>query len=195
MYAEKVVKEFIVEYPEDHPIWDGRSIEDRVNEVIRRHIEKWTGILKDYNYDESRARRELKAEQVNYFVNNIGVIDQDNWKKVTFVHRNSNNENNEIIREVLILKKLAWVTMINDLRVQRLQKRSEKIIRGLWESFYNDKEGKIIPKDWMLKFEEGTDWSWERFILDYVSGMTDSFAEKIYGELFSINTRSIYDLD
>ncbi|MEK5395443.1 deoxyguanosinetriphosphate triphosphohydrolase family protein [Paenibacillus sp. FSL K6-2859] len=195
LYAEKVVKEFIVEYPEDHPIWDGRSIEDRVNEVIRRHIEKWTGILKDYNYDESRARRELKAEQVNYFVNNIGVIDQDNWKKVTFVHRNSNNENNEIIREVLILKKLAWVTMINDLRVQRLQKRSEKIIRGLWESFYNDKEGKIIPKDWMLKFEEGTDWSWERFILDYVSGMTDSFAEKIYGELFSINTRSIYDLD
>lgn len=104
MYAEKVVKEFIVEYPEDHPIWDGRSIEDRVNEVIRRHIEKWTGILKEYNYDESRARRELKAEQVNYFVNNIGVIDQDNWKKVTFVHRNNNNENNEIIREVLILK-------------------------------------------------------------------------------------------
>lgn len=137
----------------------------------------------------------MKAETVNFFVSNIGVIDHDDWKKVTFVNKSNNTENNEIWREVLILKKLAWVTMINDLRVQRLQKRSEKIIRGLWDSFINDRDGKIIPRDWMIKLSENPGWDWERFIADYISGMTDSFAEKIYGELFSLNTRSIYDLD
>lgn len=195
LYSEKVVTELNTQYPEGHSIWEGRSIQERVKEVITRYIEKWKTVLTDYNYDESRARRELKADTVNWFVNNIGVIDHEDWKKVTFVNKSNNTENNEILREVLILKKLAWVTMINDLRVQRLQKRSEKIINGLWDSFINDKDGKIIPKDWMEKFSESPDWGWERFVLDYIAGMTDTFAEKIYGELFSINTRSIYDLD
>jgi dGTPase len=96
---------------------------------------------------------------------------------------------------VVILKKLAWITMINDLRVQRLQKRSEKIVRGLWDSFISDREGRIIPSDWMDRLNSNPDWGWEKFILDYIAGMTDSFAEKIYGELFGIDTRSIYDLD
>nr|WP_145159590.1 dNTP triphosphohydrolase [Paenibacillus terrae] len=195
LYSDKVISEISKQYPEGHYIWEGRSVQERVEEVIIRYIDRWKKILAEYNYDESRARRELKAETVNFFVSNIGVIDHEDWKKVTFVNKSNNTENNEIWREVLILKKLAWVTMINDLRVQRLQKRSEKIIRGLWDSFINDRDGKIIPRDWIIKLSENPGWDWERFIADYISGMTDSFAEKIYGELFSLNTRSIYDLD
>ncbi len=192
-YIEKVAAEVMREHPEDDELWQGEDIKGQVTKVLHKYFRKWNKVLKDYNYDESRTRREIKAETVDMFVNSIGVIDDGDWKKLTFVK--SGRENIDLLREVVILKKLAWTTMINDLRVQRLQKRSEKIVRGLWDSFVSDREGKIIPSDWMERLNANPDWTWEKFILDYIAGMTDSFAEKIYGELFGIDTRSIYDLD
>jgi dGTPase len=193
-FIDLLVKELIEQYPEGNVVWEGDTVKARVTSILDSYHRKWDELIREYDYDQSRARREFKAYTVNRFVSNIGVIDDDGWKKVAFVR--GNTENFELLRDVIVLKKLAWVTMIKDLRVQRLQKRSEKIIEGLWDAFISDTDGKIIPSDWMERFSlNSTTWSWDRFVVDYISGMTDAFAEKIYGELNGFNTRSIYDLD
>ena len=63
-----------------------------------------------------------------------------------------------------ILKKLAWVTLIKDFRVQRLHKRSEVMIERFWGSFKSYETGRlIIPPDWLESYEAQKDkWSWER---------------------------------
>jgi dGTPase len=96
-----------------------------------------------------------------------------------------------------ILKKLAWVTMIKDFRVQRLQKRSEIMLQRLWESFIVPENGRlIVPPDWIEEYEQQKgNWSWRRFVADYISGMTDTYAEKVYSELFASKTGSIYEMD
>ncbi|MNR39101.1 deoxyguanosinetriphosphate triphosphohydrolase-like protein [compost metagenome] len=110
-------------------------------------------------------------------------------------------EDEDMLRTVSVLKSFAWVTMIRDLRVQRLQKRSAWIIKRLWDAFVDPHTSKsIIPGDWLRRFDrdqkrEHPIWTWEHMIIDYIAGMTDAYAEKIYNELYGLKVGSIYDLD
>ncbi|MMZ63227.1 deoxyguanosinetriphosphate triphosphohydrolase-like protein [compost metagenome] len=150
-------------------------------------------------HDYSRTRREVKAYWVSLFVSSLGVIEDGNWKKVTFVKEGK--EDLDMLRTVSVLKSFAWVTMIRDLRVQRLQKRSEWMLKRLWQAFLDPETSKsIIPSDWLQRYERDQTkpnpiWTWEHMVIDYIAGMTDAFAEKIYNELYGLKVGSIYDLD
>ena len=103
----------------------------------------------------------------------------------------------ELLRTMEILNKLAWVTMVKDFRVQRLQKRSEIIIERLWRSFIDIESGRLIlPPDWIESYKQHRNtWPWERMVADYIAGMTDSYAEKVYSELYASRSGSIYERD
>jgi len=182
--------------------WDGmekEQIQPKVEEVLSSFLQVWKEKMPLCENDYSRTRREVKAYWVSYFVSNLGVIADGNWKKVTFVKDNAENE--DMLRTVSVLKSFAWVTMIKDLRVQRLQKRSEWIIKRLWDAFLDPEVSKsIIPSDWLQRYErdqlkDQPMWTWEHMVIDYIAGMTDAFAEKIYNELYGLKVGSIYDLD
>lgn len=110
-------------------------------------------------------------------------------------------EDEDMLRTVSVLKSFAWVTMIRDLRVRRLQKRSEWIIKRLWDAFLDPVASTaIIPSDWLQRYEadqkrSATDLDVGHMVIDYIAGMTDAFAEKIYNELYGLKVGSIYDLD
>jgi dGTPase len=75
--------------------------------------------------------------------------------------------------------------------------RSEIMIRRLWDSFKVPEYGRlIIPPDWIENYEHHKNkWSWPRFVADYISGMTDAYAEKVYAELYASKSGSIYEMD
>ena len=139
----------------------------------------------------------MKARWVSRFAGQVGIIDdaQTGWKRVTFVRDGA--QDLDLLRTMEILKKLAWVTMIKDFRVQRLQKRSEIIIEKLWQSFRDYESGSLIlPPDWIESYRQHQAvWPWERLVADYIAGMTDSYAEKVYAELFASRSGSIYERD
>ncbi|CAM2976776.1 dGTP triphosphohydrolase [Paenibacillus sediminis] len=176
-----------------------QAIEKKVDDVLSFYLDVWREKLIICEHDLSSTRREVKAYWVNRFVTSLGVIEDGAWKKVTFVKEGQEDQN--MLRTVSVLKSFAWVTMIKDLRVQRLQKRSEWIIRRLWDAFLDQSTSTaIIPSDWLNRFEKeqakpNPVWTWERMIIDYIAGMTDFFAEKIYNELYGLKMGSIYDLD
>lgn len=181
-------------------LFESIDIKSEVEKVLKEYLDRWNKILKECDYDLAATRRENTAFWVNQFVTNVGIIqDDDNWHKVTFVDENS--ENFILLRKLNILKKLAWVTMVKDLRVQRLQIRSEKIINNLWEVFQDESIGKtIIPQAWIKRYNSilkctDQDWNWNRLVSDYISGMTDSYAEKIHSELFGIQSGSIFEIN
>jgi dGTPase len=139
----------------------------------------------------------MKARWVSTFAAKVGIIDDSarGWKRVTFVKDGQQDLN--LLRTMEILKKLAWVTLIKDFRVQRLQRRSEIMIQRLWDSFKDPDYGRlIIPPDWIESYERHkSGWSWPRFVADYISGMTDAYAEKVYAELYASKSGSIYEMD
>lgn len=178
-------------------LWTDVSIKDEIIIVMDEYLKTWEEIKRELT-DDSIARQELKAHYLNLFASSVGVIKDGDWYKISLVDReNREIENKALWRKMIILKKLAWVTLVEDLRVQRLQKRGEIILKGLWKAFSDEEKGsKIIPRQWMKLYEKSKqkdiNLPWERFIADYISGMTDSYAEKIYGELYGSRAGNIY---
>lgn len=177
--------------------WSQVDMTAMVRKVLSQVADQWEEILAEYGRDPSRTRREMKARWVRKFANQVGIIDDPatGWQKVTFVREGG--EDLELLRTMEILKKLAWVTLIKDFRVQRLHKRSEVMLRRLWDSFKDYETGRLIlPPDWLESYEQQkNNWPWERLAADYISGMTDAYAEKVYAEFFASRSGSIYERD
>lgn len=179
--------------------WMPDKIQVKVAEVLDDFLRIWNAKMPICDHDYSRTRREVKAYWVSLFVGSLGVIDDGDWQKVTFMK--DGQEDKDMLRTVSVLKSFAWVTMIRDLRVQRLQKRSAWVIKRLWDAFVDPETSKsIIPGDWLRRFDRDQAkpnpiWTWEHMIIDYIAGMTDAYAEKIYNELYGLKVGTIYDLD
>lgn len=194
---EHLVQEIVEDQGNMEIGWDQVDIPAMVKRVLMNYLQQWEELYARYDNESSRTRREMKARWVSVFAGKVGIIDDPSkgWKKVTFVQ--DGQQDLELLRTLEILKKLAWVTLIKDFRVQRLQKRSEIMIRRLWDSFKVPEYGRlIIPPDWVANYEQHKhEWSWPRFVADYIAGMTDAYAEKVYAELYASKTGSIYEMD
>jgi len=198
---DRVVAHLLQEIIEDPgysaEIWEKVDMTAMIRQVLHQYFEQWEAIYAECDREPSRTRREMKARWVSRFAGHVGIIDDPaaGWKKVTFVR--DGHQDLEMLRTMEILKKLAWVTLIKDFRVQRLHKRSEVMIERLWGSFKTYEAGRlIIPPDWLESYELQKDkWTWERLAADYISGMTDAYAEKVYAEFFASRSGSIYERD
>ncbi|MBB6672781.1 deoxyguanosinetriphosphate triphosphohydrolase family protein [Cohnella nanjingensis] len=177
--------------------WEQVDLQAMVRRVLSDYLAQWEAIYMECDGEPSRTRREMKARWVRQFANQVGILDDParGWKRVTFIREGV--QDLELLRTMEILKKLAWVTLLKDFRVQRLHKRSEIMIRGLWDSFKTLETGRLIlPPDWLEMYElQKGKWPWERLVADYLSGMTDAYAEKVYAEFFASRSGSIYERD
>lgn len=89
----------------------------------------------------------------------------------------------------LLKDKVLMELVVNAPEVQMLEIRGRYVIKKIFEALC-DSPGKLI-KNWTLHREKSG--SEERGICDYISGMTDSFAAKIYNRLYSPGTGSSED--
>jgi dGTPase len=192
-----VIQEIIEDASYSEANWEHIDKPAMVKQVLIDYLEQWEMIYAECDREPSRTRREMKARWVSKFASQVGIIDDSvtGWKRVTLIREGK--QDIELLRTMEILKKLAWVTLIKDFRVQRLHKRSEVMIERLWGSFRNYDAGRlIIPPDWLESYEnQKGNWSWERLAADYISGMTDAYAEKVYAEFFASRSGSIYERD
>lgn len=194
---EHVIAEIVDDPGNGVMSWEQVDMKKMVKQVLSQYVQQWETIYIECNREPSRTRREMKARWVRRFANQVGIIDDPatGWKRVTFVREGEKDL--ELLRTMEILKKLAWVTLIKDFRVQRLHKRSEIMIKRLWDSFKIEETGRLImPPDWLESYQQQKGkWSWERMVADYISGMTDAYAEKVYAEFFASRSGSIYEMD
>ncbi|MBW7456768.1 deoxyguanosinetriphosphate triphosphohydrolase family protein [Paenibacillus sepulcri] len=194
---EHVIAEIVDDPGNGVMSWEKVDMKKMVKQVLSQYVQQWETIYIECNREPSRTRREMKARWVRRFANQVGIIDDPatGWKRVTFVREGEKDL--ELLRTMEILKKLAWVTLIKDFRVQRLHKRSEIMIKRLWDSFKIEETGRLImPPDWLESYQQQKGkWSWERMVADYISGMTDAYAEKVYAEFFASRSGSIYEMD
>lgn len=201
LLIDRLLEEIEKSKEKDSMIWKeyDDNLREFVQETLDEYLGKWKEICRNCSNIESIARQELKSHYVNKFASRVGIIQEDDWYKITFINEDG-EEDLVLLREMIILKKLAWITLVHDLRVQRLQKRGEIILKGLWDVFKDEKQAEnIIPYEWILRrnrFNVGKDenncWTWERFVADYIAGMTDMYADKLYGELYGSRLGNIY---
>ena len=89
-------------------------------------------------------------------------------------------------RRCEILKSLAYELMIDDHRVASLEARAECILSDLFDFYRKPKAASVYPEDFRGMFQRaGTDRQRARVACDFIAGMTDDYAERVYARLFT----------
>lgn len=131
---------------------------------------------------EHYERKNAIGALVNVFITAIDIKALD-----LFEHNLLNyNANMPIQHEeaLKIFKRFVYLKVIQKPEIQLLEYKGQQVVMELFQAFSSDPE-RLLPentrKRWQLAEEEGDGL---RVIADYIAGMTDEFASRLYSNMF-----------
>lgn len=90
-------------------------------------------------------------------------------------------------------KTFVYQRVIRKPEIQLLEYKGQQVVMELFEAFASD-PARLLPENtrqrWLSAEEQGNGY---RVISDYISGMTDGFASKLWGNLFMPKSGSLHD--
>ena len=116
----------------------------------------------------------IKESLKNINSNNIKSIDDIKNFKSFLINMSKNMKN-----ECKEIRSYLYTNVYNHPKLLEKRSKSEKIIFKLF--YYYEKNFEKLPNDWLLRSESDLK---QRIICDYISGMTDRFASKLYGSIY-----------
>lgn len=195
------IDEFIFEFKHEFKgKYEGLAYE--VLEKIVTKAKEFARSASNYNSSEEFGflfRKELTSNLVDTLIRDIGLVEvSDKFRKKTGTF-------NEKELGFLTLKDLAkglkdktWKSINRSNIVQLYEKQGEKVIKGLFAAFNDEtfnKSNLLLPVEYR-RLVEKEEASKERVISDYISGMMDSFAIKVFIDLYGSSAiEKIYDKD
>ncbi|MFP5501446.1 MAG: dGTP triphosphohydrolase [Candidatus Sericytochromatia bacterium] len=101
----------------------------------------------------------------------------------------------DVKREVAILKAVEYILLIRNPRVTTLEYKGKLIVTNLFRALAQDDSGDLLPEDVREAWEEvrHDEHRRVRVICDYIAGMTDVYALRLYARLFEPCVGSIRD--
>ena len=147
--------------------------------------------LSDFKSDvleESATRKQLIGKLVNLFVTSAMVEQRSDFQHPLLRMRIHFEESVKSLLENL--KNLTYGLVIKRAEVQQLERRGQKIIDQLFAELI-DSPNELIPTPTWEAYDAND--SCERKVCDYIAGMTDPYAEKVYGRLFMPGEGSSHD--
>lgn len=99
----------------------------------------------------------------------------------------------EYDRGLNLFKHYVFKHVIKKPDIQLIEYKGQQIVMALFDAFASDPE-RLLPSNtgqrWLNAPDESAQY---RVICDYISGMTDEFANRVYGSLFLPKASTIYD--
>ncbi|WP_338663191.1 anti-phage deoxyguanosine triphosphatase [Pararoseomonas sp. SCSIO 73927] len=130
-------------------------------------------------YSNSRDRKQIVSMLVNAMVTSVRVVQDSNFEHPLLSLQAKLGSPEEKLLEKL--KKFAFELVVRRARVQQLEHRGQWIVSKLFQALSAQPEQLIPSNSWT---EGETDATQERRVCDYVAGMTDAYAEKIYSRFY-----------
>ncbi len=130
--------------------------------------------------DGSASRKQYIGRLVNLFVTEIKVQTLDDFEHPLL--RQRVGFEGEVERFLKQLKNVTYELVVKRAAVQQLEKRGQRVIKALYSELISGPENLIPMEAW--KDLDGGDTK-ERRVCDYIAGMTDPYAERIYNRLFT----------
>ncbi|KTC71481.1 dGTP triphosphohydrolase [Legionella birminghamensis] len=142
--------------------------------------------INDLFSNSSVKRKRVISDLIHYFIKNVRIVKQlvfDHW---ILDHKAMLPEH--VTKELSIFKDLIVKYVINNKNVQMMEYCGEQIIIKLFEAICSNPD-RLLPDDSYVEYVKNNDI---RIISDYVSGMTDSHAIRIYDQIFSPEKGSMF---
>ena len=168
------------EFPEEHWHW--------VVEKVCEASKEWPSAR------ERKARRKgIASSLINDFINSASLVPGESQTGPAR-YRVGLKIQEEAEQRCSLLKYLVWVRIINNERVATLERKSEQIVHRLFDEFVDEdsRTVNLYPDDFRERYTGPR--GRHRLACDYISGMTDSFALKVYSRLFEPEIGSVFDI-
>ena len=130
-------------------------------------------------FENSFNRKQFIGKLVNLFITSAMVIHETKFQHPLLRMRVGFKEPISALLEDL--KRLTYDLVVQRAEVQQLERRGQRVINQLFGELMRSPKDLIPTTTWDNFNIEDTD---ERKVCDYIAGMTDSYAEKVYRRLF-----------
>ena len=183
-------------------MWEEYFSVDNRKEIIQRcHL--GGGALKysyadltDYLFGESYSRKEAIGSLVHALMTSVEIEDLNNRENVKFKHpllRYNAVLEKEYKKLLDVLQTLVVEKVIKHPNIQMLEFKGQKMVVELFELIATDAERFLQGEDKTNWRSAKNDRDRYRIICDYIAGMTDDYAVRLYQKLFMPNYGSIFD--
>lgn len=136
----------------------------------------------------NKERKHAISKLVGYFISSIYIEKNDVFDTpILMLKATQDNESMSILKA---LKKFVMNRVIKTPEVQVLEYKGQQIILKIFEVL-RENPNRLLPKNTLNAYENAENKN--RVLCDYISGMTDSYATKLYHKLFTPDIGSIFD--
>ncbi|TNH06482.1 anti-phage deoxyguanosine triphosphatase [Testudinibacter sp. TR-2022] len=144
---------------------------------IRQNIDQLSEkLFSEHHYQRKNAIGAL----VNYFITSA------RWKLNHNLEEPLLRYNAELpseVEEVLaVLKKFVWQNVICHVDTQRIEYKGQRILSELFRIFESDPQ-RLLPPNTVKRWQRALESDKKRIICDYIAGMSDAYALKVYQQL------------
>lgn len=143
--------------------------------------------------DESYKRKKAIGDLVHTFITGTYVA-ESKLKSATSPLLRWNaymDKNQEALREHIFA--LVMTRVIESPSVQQLEFKGQKLVIELFEALSSDPE-RLLPRSTVTRYQNAGDENLKmRVICDYISGMTDEYATRLYEKIYYPHKGSIFD--
>jgi dGTPase len=148
--------------------------------------------------DHHHLQKDAIGGLVNYLITAIKITDLNEQNDIHFdesLLRYNATLSSQTAQALKIFKDFVYQFVIKLTSLQRLEYRGQQIVMELFEALSSDPI-RLLPsnsaKRWQQAIENGENS--ERVIADYIAGMTDDYATRLYQSLFNAHAASDYQL-
>lgn len=136
----------------------------------------------------NKERKHAISKLVGYFISSIHIEKNNMFKTPLLILKaTQDNDGKNILKA---LKSFVMNRVIKTPEVQVLEYKGQQIILKIFEVL-RENPSRLLPKNTLNAYQNAENKN--RVLCDYISGMTDSYATKLYHKLFTPDIGSIFD--
>ena len=144
------------------------------------------------------SRKQLTSLLINRYVQSSSRIQrgEKNSTPISERYYYAMDIPQEFIVEVKLINSIIMKLVIKSPQVYTLEEKGKHIIQNLFSKFMEkDNAQNLLPDDWKEQLQDvECEGNKARVVCDYISGMTDDFAQRLYSRLFLPRQGSIFEM-
>ncbi|WP_211279524.1 anti-phage deoxyguanosine triphosphatase [Cognaticolwellia mytili] len=166
-----------------------RQVIDRLKKLNNQWMQSYSTTLADKLFANQRfIQKEAIGGLVNYLITAVELINVNEIKATNFQEPllKMNAVHPTIAAKTLqIFKDFVYQYVIKQTSLQQIEYRGQQIVMELFEALASDPE-RLLPKNTVIRWQQAEQKGQNsyRIIADYVAGMTDEYATRLYQTLF-----------
>ena len=137
----------------------------------------------------NKERKHAISKLIRYFLKNV-TIERRNVFENPLLDCKATLEDDDHIQALEIIKDFVVNNVIKQPEIQILDYKGQEIVIKLFEILSSNAKN-LLPKSTYNQYEKAANKN--RVICDYISGMTDAYASRLYHKLFTPNMGSVFD--